>query len=135
MFKVCSLVVFAVFTTTAAMAFEMHSNLGLKRKIGYDRWEELPMVQNHGYRQPNQPPRDWTNLTFEIPEHAHGVQLTAYDANGTLSFKDNTHVVTADIPCIGIMYYDVLYVSVVWWYSPWTLYVGWTNQSCSQSRS
>lgn len=97
----------------AASAFVVYDNLQDSRKFTHEL-RTIFMSEDHSNRQPNQQPNEWTNLTFNIPFTATSMQFIAYRYS------------PAEISYYSVNEYaDEVHVSVVWWYKPWNLTVGW----------
>jgi|GEM_PF-6038428 len=121
-FRIVSFV--AILASTAASAqFTAYMGMQDQRIPGYDSWQGLQMQEGHWGRGAEQPAYQWTNVTFEIPYGATGVQVTAVDSNGQIMTQGGH---SADIPFYSVnRMRSKLQVSFVWWGAPWTVFVGW----------
>lgn len=113
--------------------FIVEYNLTLKPLSGTTNWGSLYLEADHRDRQPNQSPSQWTNMTLKIFECAAGVQLTSQKPR-----TDRHIIVTEEIPFIAVnTLQNYLLISISWWGTPWTLYIGWITVppgNCSQLR-
>lgn len=102
------------------MAYIVFDDLRKPDMPGFSKWCYLNMSADHTNRQPNQPPWQWTNITFNLSGDTKAVQFTAVYQNTSKPMWNQ------EVP-----YYEVdeilgiLRISVTWWYKPWILYVGW----------
>lgn len=123
-FRIVSLV--AILASTAASA-QFTAYMGMQDQCvpGYGNggWQGLQMQEYHNGWGTEQPPRQWYNVTFEIPYGASGVQVTAVDSNGQIMTTGGTSAAVAHYS--HNLMRNRLQVSFVWWGAPWTAFVGW----------
>ena len=125
-FRILSLV--ALFSTAASAQVTLnHIYAGMQdsRRPGFETWQSVQFNEDHSWgRSADQPSHMWQNITIPVPYGVFGIQLTAVDSNGYINRAGGR---SADIP-----FYSVdrkrsrLDVSVVWWGTPWTLFIGYS---------
>ena len=72
----------------SATAFVVFDDLTAAPLKGFTKWTCYVFNEDHRNRQPNQQPKEWTNVTFLIPDYVKMVQL--------ISCKNTT--ITQEIP-------------------------------------
>ena len=119
--------IYLVALFSSVNSLELYTELNVPRIKDYDYWQNFTFSENHSKRQPTQPPSEWTNLTIYPPYkigylmHYLKVQFTGYDKDGNIT----QGAYAAEIPYLSADYSRFRFdVSVTWWNTPWTLFVG-----------
>jgi len=92
--------------------------LDKSKNVDFTNWSTYELKEDHRHRQPNQPPSDWTNVTFSMPYYANAIQFFPEHKEGNYFQRE-------------IVRYSVdklrgeITISLIWNQPPWNLSIGW----------
>ena len=108
---------FLFFIASTYAATTIYTTLNQKAFPNFS-WTRFKLIGNHTNREPNQPPNEWTNMTFDTPPWGLSMQFTHnFDGSNDTFVADVTYYAVDDLQA------KVL-VSFVWWSDSPIIWVG-----------